>query len=779
MINYCIINTVMERWERFKFYPNKPFGNNNRLVTGSKKHLKISKDVASEGIVLLKNNNNILPLNKNASVALFGKASADYVKGGGGSGDTTVAFTKNLIEALEEKNINVFKPLNNFYLDYVNKQYAEGKKPGQIDEIEIPNDIFEQSKNFDVAIISLCRYSFEEGDLNETSNEGGYYLTNKEKVLIEKVTNSFKKVIVVLNTGSIIDASWFNNNNLISSVLSCWQGGMLGTCAIADALFGDVNPSGRLADTMVSSLNDYPSFESFYESKDYVNYIEDIYVGYRYFETIPNVKNKVIFPFGYGLSYTEFKWKCLECEISKSKISIKVEVSNIGKLPGKDVIQIYSSSDISKYEVPSVELRAFKKTKLLNPGEKQIINLIFNIYDLSIYDEKTANYLIPGGTYNILLAKNIRDYQVIKSISLEEKVVKHVKNRCIPMRLPKRLKKDGTFELLEVKDYPNKIDVSKYHQVDSWHAEYILPQFMELKEDNNRITFNDVISNKVTLEQFIDSLSIDELITLVGGTYNRGIADTRGIGGLDYLGIPAIMTADGPAGLRVLKDRGVTTTAWPTATCIACSWNVDLAYSVGKYGAHEVEENNIGMWLTPAINIHRLPLCGRNFEYFSEDPYLTGKMAASLIKGIQTSNVSACVKHFCCNNKETNRWFSDSIVSERALREIYLKAFNIVIKESKVKSLMTSYNLVNGQYPSENSELLEGILRNEMKYHGLIITDWGNHAEQYREVLAGNNVRMPFGSPIRLKEQFNDGLITINDLKKNVKYLLEFILKLN
>ena len=768
----------MERWQRFKYYPNKGVGKNNRFVTASKAHLKISQEVASEGIVLLKNNN-LLPLDKNVTVALFGKASADYVKGGGGSGDTTVAFTKNLIEALKEKNIKTFEPLNEFYLNYVKEQYSKGKKPGQIDEIKVPDNIFNESTKCEVAIISLCRYSFEEGDINDKSLDGGYYLTKEEKEIVEKVTNSFKKVIVVLNTGLIIDASWFYDNNLISSVLSCWQGGMLGACAIADALFGDVNPSGHLVDTIASSLDDYPSYAGFYESKDYVNYVEDIYVGYRYFETIPNAKNKVIYPFGYGLSYTEFKWNCLECVVTKNKVTIKVEVTNIGKLAGKDVIQIYTNNEVNKYEVPAIELRAFKKTKLLQPNETQVITLNFNLKDLSIYDEKLASYLIAGGTYNILLAKNIRDYQVIKSISLEEKIVKRVKNRCVAIRLPKRLKRDGTFETLEIKEYPNKLDTSKYHKVDSWHAEYILPQFMELKEDTNRIKFMDAINNKVTLEQFIDSLSVDELITLVGGTYNRGIADTRGIGGLDYLGIPAIMTADGPAGLRVLSDRGIYTTAWPIATCIACSWNVDLAYSVGKHGALEVEENNIGMWLTPAINIHRVPLCGRNFEYFSEDPYLTGKMAASLVKGIQTCNVSACVKHFCCNNKETNRWFSDSVVSERALREIYLKAFGIVIKESGVKSLMTSYNLVNGQYPSANFELLEGILREEMKYDGLIITDWCNYAEPYQEVLAGNNVRMPFGSPIRLKEQFIDGLIDINDLKKNVKHLLEFFLKLN
>ena len=331
----------MERWQRFKYYPNRALGKNNKLLTGSYNHAQISKKVASEGIVLLKNNNNLLPLNKNMTIALFGKASVDYVKGGGGSGDTTVAYTKNLVEVLKEKKINTFEPLNELYLENVKKQYSEGKKPGQTNEINIPNDIFEQSKKCEIAIISLCRYSFEEGDLNDTSNEGDYYLTNEEKTLIKQVTNAFKKVVIVLNTGAIIDASWFYNNDLISSVLLCYQGGMLGASAIADTLFGDSNPSGHLVDTMATSLDDYPSYKGFYESKDYVNYIEDIYVGYRYFETIPNAKNKVIYPFGYGLSYSKFTWNTLSCVINKNKVTIKVEVSNISNTAGKDVIQIY------------------------------------------------------------------------------------------------------------------------------------------------------------------------------------------------------------------------------------------------------------------------------------------------------------------------------------------------------------------------------------------------------------------------------------------------------
>ena len=299
---------------------------------------------------------------------------------------------------------------------------------------------------------------------------------------------------------------------------------------------------------------------------------------------------------------------------------------------------------------------------------------------------------------------------------------------------------------------------------------------MDLKD---RVNFEKVAAGEMTMEDFLAGLTDEELMTLLGGTPNRGVADTRGLGGLDYLGIPAVMTADGPAGLRVISDRGVNTTAWPVATLLACSWDPEILYAVGKAGAREVRENNIGMWLTPAINIHRSPLCGRNFEYYSEDPFLTGKLAAAMVRGIQSEDVSACVKHFCCNNKETNRLASDSRVSERALREIYLKAFRIVVTESGVWSVMTSYNLMNGSYTSENKDLITGILRGEWGYTGLVITDWGNWAEHYREALAGNNVRMPFGSLKRLQKAMELGLIRREDLVANATKLLEFLLKLN
>ena len=281
------------------------------------------------------------------------------------------------------------------------------------------------------------------------------------------------------------------------------------------------------------------------------------------------------------------------------------------------------------------------------------------------------------------------------------------------------------------------------------------------------------------MDDFLNRLTDDELMTVIGGTPNRGVSDTGGIGGLDYLGVPAAMTADGPAGLRICPDRGIKTTAWPASTLLACTWDPKVIFRVGEAAAKEVRENNIGMWLAPAINIHRNPLCARNFEYYSEDPLVAGELASAMVQGIQSQRVSACVKHFCCNNKESYRNISDSRVSERALREIYLKAFEIVVKHGGVWSIMTSYNLLNGVYTSENEELLTGILREEWGYDGLVITDWWNRGEHYREALAGNNVRMPNGSPKRLQKAMELGLITRKELLTNAKQVLNWLLKLN
>lgn len=772
----------MQKWQRFKFMPLIPLGDDGKIVTGSKGHIALSRYAAAEGMVLLKNDNNLLPLRKGSKVALFGKGSADYVKGGGGSGDVTVAYVRNLCDGIEEKQtagyLSAYMPLHEFYRENVKKQQTD---PGKTVEPVLPEELLcGASENADIAIISICRLSYEGADRTGEPNDGNFYLSLAEQEMVAAVCEKFDKIVVVLNVGGMVDTSWFAGNPKIQAVLLAWQGGQEGGLAEADVLCGDVNPSGKLTDTFAGCFIDYPSSYNFNESEDYVCYTDDIFVGYRYFETVPGAAEKVNYPFGFGLSYTTFTMESNLIEEDGEKIVISCCVKNTGELAGKEVVQVYSSVLGSRLDAPKYELRAFRKTKLLNPGESETIILTVRKAELASYDEDTASWVVPAGTYTVFAGNCIRNTQAVCSFRMEkELVVYQAVNRCVPSKLPCRLTSDGTYVNLEMQEYPAVQDTSDWPEKPGWSKEHILPNMAGKTMPEDRISFERVATGEETLEAFIAQLTTEEIITLLGGCPNRGPADTSGIGGWDYIGIPAVMTADGPAGLRFWPDRGICTTAWPVATALACTWDPELVYLVGEAGAKEVKENNLGMWLTPAINIHRSPLCGRNFEYYSEDPLLTGKLASAMVKGIQSQGVSACVKHFCVNNKETNRDRSDSRVSERALREIYLKAFEIVVKESDVWSVMTAYNLLNGTYTSENADLINGILRAEWGYSGLVVTDWNNRAEQYREELAGNDVRMPCGSFKRLQKALELGLITRENLQGNVRRVLEWILKLD
>lgn len=771
----------MKKWRRFKYLPVEPLGEDGRKVTGSTDHIRLSRMTAAEGMVLLKNENHLLPLRKGSCVALFGKASVDYVRGGGGSGDVTVAYVRNLCDGMEEKEhegkISLFEPLHDFYRKNVSQQYREGGEPGCTTEPGIPAELLTQAAAMcDTAIISICRYSAEGGDRKETD----FYLSSEEQRMVTDVTALFRKVVVVLNVGGVVDTSWFVHEPKISSVLLAWQGGMEGAMAEADILCGDAVPSGKLTDTFAASLADYPSSANFNESREYVCYTDDIFVGYRYFETIPGAAAKVNYPFGFGLSYTSFDWACEKTESDTESIAVTIRVTNTGGYAGKEVIQLYTSAPKCSLEMPKLELRTFQKTNLLLPGESRTITLRVKASALSAYDEKLAAYVLPEGSYRIFVGTSVREIREVGVFEVQqERIIKQVKNRCVPKKLSCRLKADGSYEALETGEYAPVYDMTDWPEKAARDTEHILPDHAGVKLPEGRLDFEKVASGEIAVDDFLNRLTDDELMTVIGGTPNRGVSDTGGIGGLDYLGVPAAMTADGPAGLRIPPDRGIKTTAWPASTLLACTWDPKVIFRVGEAAAKEVRENNIGMWLAPAINIHRNPLCARNFEYYSEDPLVAGELASAMVQGIQSQLVSACVKHFCCNNKESYRDISDSRVSERALREIYLKAFEIVVKHGGVWSIMTSYNLLNGVYTSENEELLTGILREEWGYDGLVITDWWNRGEHYREALAGNNVRMPNGRPKRLQKAMELGLITRKELLTNAKQVLNWLLKLN
>ena len=345
---------------------------------------------------------------------------------------------------------------------------------------------------------------------------------------------------------------------------------------------------------------------------------------------------------------------------------------------------------------------------------------------------------------------------------------------------------DGSWEELATDENPD-MNACAFEKMTPGSEEGIFPERYGRERHIIRNRFcregihplEEVAEGKITAREFVMQLSDDELIRILGGTPNRGVANTCGFGGLEEYGMPAVMTADGPAGVRIEPQCGVAATAWPCETLLAATWDQELALAVGKAAAEEVKENNLQVWLAPAMNIHRNPICGRNFEYFSEDPYLTGKIAGAEVRGIQAMGVSACIKHFACNNKETNRKNSDSRVSLRALREIYLRGFEMVVKEAHPWTVMSSYNAINGQRASESHDLLTGILRDEWGYDGVVTTDWWTRGEHYKEILAGNDIKMATGFPERVKEALRLGVITREDLLRCAERVAVLICRLD
>lgn len=794
----------MSKWARAKFQPVLPMGENGQRITACEKHIQLSKEAAKEGMVLLKNEKNVLPLKKGSKIALFGKAAFDYVKGGGGSGDVTVSYIRNLYEGFRQKQDKaaVFEELAQFYKKNVEEQYAAGKAPGMTVEPEIPAELLKRAAAFtDTAVVSICRFSGEgwdrklaQGvsgeDRDNIFEDGDFYLTHGEMTMVEAVKDAFPKVIVVLNVGGMVATEWFKEEPRIQSVLLAWQGGMEGGLAAAELLLGEGNPSGKLADTFARRLEDYPSTDGFHESDDYVDYIEDVYVGYRYFETIPGAAGKVNYPFGFGLSYTKFNLSMPVVEKKGHHFRVMTDVCNIGDYPGKEVVQVYYSAPQGKLGKPARELAAFCKTRLLAPGETQTVALQFELRDMASYDDlgKVAKsaYVLEKGEYHFYVGTSVRDTVEDNYVCVleEDVVVEQLSPRLVPTQLKRRMLSDGSFEELPVGE-PVDTDATVLDRRNWWEADGLTPA---VRAAAGHIAWNpkkvdyrleDVAEGRATLDDFIGQLTDGQLANLLGGQPNTGVANTFGYGNLPEYGVPSIMTADGPAGLRIQPECGVCTTAFPCATQLACTWNPKLVEQVGAAGGAEVKENNIGVWLTPAVNIHRSPLCGRNFEYYSEDPFLAGKMAAAMVTGIQSNHVAATVKHFALNNKETNRKNSDSRASERAIREIYLKAFEIIVKEAQPWSIMSSYNIINGSRASENRELLEDILRGEWGFDGMVTTDWWTLGEAYKEVKAGNDMKMGCGFPERLIAAMEKGALTRADMEICAKRVLGLILRID
>lgn len=816
---------MKNKWFRHKYQPCLPLGDDGTRISCSKEHIELSRSIAREGIILLKNETGLLPVNAksvNNKLVLIGKASEEYIKGGGGSGDVFTKYVRSLYEAFSEKSdageIQLYSRLHNFYAEEISKQHKAGTAPGMTREISLSETQWKAAAEFtDTAVVTICRFSGEGWDRycdlgkeihtepmevnpweNETSlgeagedvfQKGDFYLSNEESAMIQNAKKYFKHIIVLLNVGGIVDTCWFNDDPQIESVLYIGQGGLEGACAAADIFCGTESPSGKLTDTFAKDLADYPSSDTFHDFNDRVEYVEDIFVGYRYFNTVPGKMDRINYPFGFGLSYTSFKIESLNEEINEKEIRITVRVTNAGNYCGKEVVQVYYSAPKGLMEKAAVELAAFKKTPLLAPGESCVLELTFETSSMASYDDEgfvvKSAWVMEKGEYKIFFGNSSVNLIPAKSLVLSEnKVILQLSEKIAPKKLSRRMLADGTLKTLKTSEYeplerpevfktPEKLE-GLTPQVRYEPRAYIFDQWK-----SPRPTLMNVVEGKISLDDFVNTLSKEDWACILGAQPNTGVGNTFGMGNNPGFQVPNIMTADGPAGMRISPECGVYTTAWPCATTIASTWNLECANSYGKAAAKEVKENNAGIWLAPGMNIHRSPLCGRNFEYFSEDPFVTGSMASAVVKGVQSQGISATPKHFAFNNKETNRKNSDSIVSERAAREIYLKGFEQCVKEADPWVIMSSYNIVNGTHTSENRELLTDILRNEWGYKGLVCTDWWTRGEHWREVSAGNDVKMAAGFPEELLQAMEDGRLSESDVKTSVKRVLEMIMKLD
>lgn len=769
----------------------------HRRAENLNKTTKAARRAAADGIVLLRNRNSVLPLSPNTKISVFGRCQINYNSGGTGSGGSVnTRYVTSILEALRRRKVIINEDLASTYENWIREnpintgggQWAS--RPLYQVEMPIPYSMARHAAEFSgTAIVVVGRTSGEEQDNSDT--EGSFRLTTVEREMLKHVSEAFAHTIVLINTSNIIDMKWADEYN-IDSILYIWQGGQEGGDGVADVLMGVVNPSGRLTDTIAYNYSDYPSSANFGDF-ELSCYAEDIYVGYRYFETF--AKDKVIYPFGYGLSYTEFAIDIEKLEKSTVNIEFAVSVKNVGSLPGMDVVQIYLIPNGGEIDKPSVKLVDFAKTKMLKHGETEKLFFSFPISQLAVYDEdgiygEAAAWVIEKGVYTITASHNIRDLENCFTYG------------CDKTRIIKRCNRIAAPNVKFDRIYNNGGSIS-YRQVTPkkplGHPES-MPGELRITGDKG-YKFNDVKNGRITLDEFAAQLSVDDMVAL---TYGEGMNSPKvrlGTGaafggiteGLEYYGVPIAAATDGPSGLRF--DNGDKATLIPIATMLASTWDRALVRELYSCIGREMSDNDIDLLLGPGMNIHRDPLCGRNFEYFSEDPLVSGVMAAAVINGLQDVGVDGTLKHIAANNQEHNRKTVNSAVTETALREIYLKGLEYALEMSEPHAVMTAYNRLNGSYCGSNYELINKIIRSEFGFKGMIMTDWWadldgdkKGASQYERntpamLRAGTDIYMVIKNAddidLRIiKNALISGELTVGDIQTAAKNVLRFILRL-
>ncbi len=761
---------------------------------------ELLRETAAEGAVLL--HNRVLPLKKDTKVSVFGRVQMDwFCTGYGSGGDVNAPYAVGLLEGLENcPELQVNEELADIYRNWVKENPADhgfwGHWPRSHPEMPLSKAQAEQAKaQSEQAIVVIGRASGE--DRENLLEQGSYYLTDQETAMLRTVTESFDNTVLLLNIGSIMDFSFLEEFlPRLGAVLILWQGGMESGNAAADLLCGKANPSGRLTDTIAKTYDDHPSASCF-GNRDANFYEEDIYVGYRWFETF--AKDRVLYPFGYGLSYTSFA-----LHTQGEALSYRATVTNTGTCPGKNTVLLFAEKPCGVLGNPSRELVAFGKTKLLQPGESEMLPLSLQEYQLASYDDSGITghkscYVLQPGAYRFFLGENVRDAQLVGTVMVPElRVLQQLSEAAAPetaFPIWTAKEENGTWVAERTAASPKTMDL-KQRILDN------LPKPIQ-QTGNRGWKLKDVQDGKITLDTFVAQLSLTELEAISRGGYIMnhplGPKGNAGIFGgvsksLRDKGVPPIVTTDGPSGIRLYDSCSL----MPIGTALACSFDTALVERLYSAVGREMVQRGSDVLLAPGMNIHRNPLCGRNFEYYSEDPFVSGKMAAAVVRGLQGAGVSACPKHFACNNQEINRNRNDSRVSQRALREIYLKSFEICVKESNPRNLMTSYNKINGVWGHYHYDLVQTILRREWGYRGNVMTDWWMQksvspefprlsTNAYR-VRSGVDVLMPGSTGFATGKHFPDGTllasfgkkdgITLGELQYCAKNVLKCVMKL-
>lgn len=783
-------------------------------------------NLAGECMVLLENDGTLPLKPAERKIALYGNGARHTIKGGTGSGDVNTRTSVSICEGLKKCGFEISTEswLDNFD-DIVKKSLAdynefletEAKKKGLPPIVIGMGNPYKQpqcpkvteqdvaSSGTDIAVFALARNSGEGSD--RFSDKGDYFLSDEEKANLEFLRANYKKVIVLLNIGGIMDAASIKAIGA-NTVLLANQLGNNGGIVVGQVLKGEQIPSGRLTDTWAKDYNDYPSSKGFSHNNgdtDDEYYTEGIYVGYRYFDTFGV---DPVYCFGYGKNYTTFTQTVKKVEADEEKVLLEVEVKNTGsEFAGKEVVQVYVSAPGKNK--PFQELRGFAKTKLLQPGESEIVKVEFAAADMASYCSKCASWILAKGEYIVRVGSDSRSTKVAAVITLADDAAVQKLTNCFAsdteleeLTAPENKKvpcgvNDDRSDAVKI-----TIDAAKVKTFTPCYSDPVRPEF---SKPDVKVTFQDVLAKKAVPEELAASMELEELAELcvgifrsnnngagfIGASGNRvpgGAAETTAVFEEKY-GIPVTIMADGPAGLRlqphfkVSKEGTVLPggevfgtvvnefppdtpsdavdyyqycSAIPIAWALASSWNMGLVEECGKMIGEEMKQFGVHYWLAPGMNIHRNPLCGRNFEYYSEDPLISGKCAAADTNGVQSwGGQCTTIKHFAANNCEDNRNYNNSHVSERALREIYLKGFEIAVRESQPLSIMTSYNLINGIHTPNRYDLLQTVLRDEWGFGGVVMTDWFSSQLMWGDgkkytcsssegcIRAGNDLQMP------------------------------------